>query len=398
MNRSGRGVREPLNTAYKAHQPVVMLALAVAFSLAGDVTIYVVVPVHYAALGLTPLQVGILLSANRWIRLASNHVARRILARGVPSRVLAAALAAGAAASLVYATAPPFFVFLAARALWGVAWSIIRHTGVMTSIGSRPESQAAGVYGIYNGVVELGFIAGTLAGALLFDGFGYSAAFVVAGMVSLFAIPLEIRGFRLLASVSTPAHEHTPANGKAGAALLFRGFVERAVGTGLIISTLGFALRSHFGEQLELGVITLGIATLNGLLIALNYTINCIGSPYLGRLVDRVGRRAGEITAFGVGALALGATALMPASPLLLPALLLFFVATVACKIALVAQAGVSGPRSFAQFVSAADLGAATGPIVGWLAIERAGSPEAVFLLGAALYLVALVSALRSRA
>ncbi len=397
MCPSVRRKREPLNTAHKAHRPVVMLALAVAFSLAGDVTIYVVVPVHYAALGLTPLQVGILLSANRWIRLASNHLARRVLEQGVPSRVLATALIAGAAASLVYATAPPFFVFLAARALWGVAWSIIRHTGVMTSINTNPESQAAGVYGLYNGVVQLGFIGGTLGGALLFDGLGYSAAFVVAGMVSLLAIPLEMRGFRHLASGSTPTQEHTPANGSASMPMLFRGFVERSVGTGLIISTLGFALRSHFGEQLELGALTLGITTLNGFLIALNYTINCVGSPYLGRLVDRVGRRTGEIAAFGVGALALGGSALMPASPLLLPAVLLFFVATVACKIALVAQAGVSGPRSFAQFVSAADLGAATGPIVGWLAIERVGSPEAVFLLGAALYLIALVSALRSR-
>ena len=43
--------------------------------------------------------------------------------------------------------------------------------------------------------------------------------------------------------------------------------------------------------------------------------------------------------------------------------------------------------------MTASDLGAATGPLIGWMAIERAGSPDVVFAVGGVLYLIATISA-----
>jgi hypothetical protein len=53
-------------------RPVILVALATAFSLLGDQLLYSVLPSHYTALGLLPYQVGLLLSANRWIRLLTK--------------------------------------------------------------------------------------------------------------------------------------------------------------------------------------------------------------------------------------------------------------------------------------------------------------------------------------
>ncbi len=373
--------------------PVVLLGLAVAFSLSGDVTIYAVLPVYYHTLGFSPIQVGLLLSANRWVRLISNQVARRVLERAQVPRVFAVVLSAGAAATLIYAAAPPFLVFLGARMLWGVCWSFIRHTGVMTSIASGPRRYAAGVLGVYNGVVQLGFIGGTLAGALLFDAFGYSTAFVAAALVSLTAVPLDFAGFRRLPPAGSAARDDRPAEPVRDPMMLLRGFITACVGTGLIISTLGFTLRTRFGSSIELGALVVGITTLNGFLIALNYVINSAGSPPLGFAIDRVGRRTAEVIAFAAGGAALAAAAFFLASPLLIPAVVLFFVATVVCKLALISQAGVNGSKSFARLMTASDLGAATGPLIGWMAIERAGSPDVVFAVGGVLYLIATISA-----
>ena len=42
---------------------------------------FTVLPVAHETLGLSPLQVGILLSANRWVRIGTNHLARSVLER-----------------------------------------------------------------------------------------------------------------------------------------------------------------------------------------------------------------------------------------------------------------------------------------------------------------------------
>ncbi len=377
--------------------PVVLIGLAVAFSLLGDVTIYTVLPIHHETLGFGPLEVGILLSANRWVRLLTNDLARRVLERRRPRHVLALVLCAGSLITLLYATAPPFWLFLLGRMAWGAVWSFIRHTGVMTSIRVGTRARAAGVLGVYNGTVQLGFIAGTLAGAALFDLMGFAAAFSVMALFSLSGIAFDYLAFGRLPE-QAPAPAQPGATGRArDAAILLRSFVTTCVGVGLIISTLGFALRERFGATVELGSLVIGIATINGILIALHYGINSAGSPLLGAGIDRFGRRISEIVAFSTGTAALVAAALFAATPVLVPVVVVFFVANVACRLSLTSRAGLAGSASFSRVMTAADLGAASGPLIGWLAIERVGSPDVVFAIGAGLYAVATVAAIAQR-
>ena len=377
--------------------PVILIGLAVAFSLLGDVTIYAVMPIYHEALGFGPVEVGILLSANRWIRLVTNQIARRVLERRRPRHVFAVVLLAGSIITLVYAAMPPFWLFLTARMAWGAVWSFIRHTGVMTSIRAAPRDRAAGILGVYNGTVQLGFIAGTLAGAALFDLIGFSRAFVLMSVISLSGIIFDYRAFRRLPSRAPIPRQPAVTGPLRDLGMLLRSFVTTCVGVGLIISTLGFTLRQRFGDTIEVGTLVIGIATLNGLLIALHYGINSVGSPPIGMGIDRIGRRTSEIIAFSVGTASLAIAALFAGTPVLVPVVIVFFLASVACRLSLTSRAGLAGSASFSRLMTAADLGAATGPLVGWLAIERVGSAEVVFAIGAVLYAVATVTALGRR-
>ena len=67
---------------------VVLVSGATAFSLLGDQVLYAVLPVLYQDLGLTAIQVGILLSANRWIRLLLNGPAGALYDRWPRRRLL----------------------------------------------------------------------------------------------------------------------------------------------------------------------------------------------------------------------------------------------------------------------------------------------------------------------
>ena len=105
----------------------VFTATATALSLLGDQALYALLPLYFQEIGLLPIQVGILLSANRWIRLLTNHLAERLAERFPVNLMLVLSLTLGALLSLAYAYFSSFLVLLVARCLWGLCWSFIRH-------------------------------------------------------------------------------------------------------------------------------------------------------------------------------------------------------------------------------------------------------------------------------
>ena len=72
--------------------PITAIAICAAVSLVGDGGIYVVLPVVFGARGLSPVQVGVILSANRWARLVTNGPAAHALGLHPVRQVFGAAL------------------------------------------------------------------------------------------------------------------------------------------------------------------------------------------------------------------------------------------------------------------------------------------------------------------
>ena len=402
--------------------PVFRTALCVGASLIGDSALYVVLPVVYASRGLSPMQVGIILSANRWTRLFTNAPAAWLLGVYPVRATFATSLLVGGCCSFLYCSTSLTVVVLA-RCLWGACWSILRLTGMLTvtdtiDSGLAPETIVGRLTGTFSGVSRLGSALGMALGGVLSDRISYEAFFSIAGLLTVGASPFAWGWtFGSLPMVSVTAARkvatHQSSNGSSdGGAPVIRwlgilpprcvprltraqwqlmalAFSASCAGNGLIVSTLGVLLGSYsrvdpatgqqfvtFGRSMRLGT-----ATLNGLLLGGRWAIEGCGAPWIGRLIDRLGWPLVAPAAFGLSSLngALGFTLLRMAeaasgesSGLLLTAVLacvvVFFVLVSTADLCVKAM-GVSR-RETTLLVQGDDLGSAVGPVLGYAILQ----------------------------
>jgi len=375
----------------KPPRAVALVGAATAFSLLGDQTLYSVLPTDYERIGLLPFQVGLLLSVNRWIRLLTNHLAERLIRCYGITRLLTASLLVGAVLTAVYGTVTSFTILLAARMTWGLCWSFIRQSGMLTASESASSSNAGEVMGYYNGISRIGSVAGNLLGAIGSDIVGLARTLFVFAGVSLLGTPLGALSQTKRGTVPPVPSRHTPLGHNVG--IWSCGFIEGCVGAGLIMSTLGLALKDRVGDSVLLLGIAVGVATVNGLLLSTRWVLDGLGAPLLGAVSDRLGRRRSAFLFFGTGSVALLSASAVPHAAVLMLAVLVFFVCGTSVSVLVAAEAGRRGSRDIAAYVTAGDLGSASGPLIGWT-IRQMGLPVGmIFLVGGALYGAALLAA-----
>ena len=288
----------------KSRQSVVLVGSATAFSLLGDQMLYAVLPTYYTELGLLPIQVGILLAANRFVRVFINHWVERLSHRYPPSWLLGCALGSGALLSAVYALLPIFTVLLLARLLWGVCWSVIRQIALMTVVDAAEVGQMGRYMGLYGLLTRLGSVSGNFIGALGHDLIGFTGTLLIFALVSGLAVPLGPLARRSL-SVEAKVETAADSGRGAGKGLVSVGFILGFVGHGMIMSTLGLVLKEAVGEGLSIGGIFIGVATLTGAMMSSRWAFD-LGAPLMGAFSDRVGRALSGLVFFGAGAIALG--------------------------------------------------------------------------------------------
>ncbi len=369
----------------RTYGPVMLVGAAVAFTLLGDQALYAILPVYFEKLGLTHFHVGVLLSVNRWIRLVTNHAAERMTRRLNTTVLLAAAIVLGAGLTAIYATRPAFPILLGARLLWGLCWSILRQVGAMTAVRCAPPGGEGRLMGLYSGITRFGFIAGAFGGALLFDLVGFASTLWLLAGLSLLGTPLGVLSGRWHGAGRIRAENTRRRNGGGTGALLACGLVCGCVGPGLVAATLGHILKQRVGESVAVGTVVVGIATLNGLLLAARHAIGLLGSPGLGMLGDRIGHRRGMVAFFSAATVALLAAAWVDALIALVAAVLAFFICMTALQVILSAEAGKCGPKTYASYATTADLGAAIGPLLGWTMLGLLAQPTIIYCGGAAL-------------
>ena len=369
----------------------VFTATATALSLLGDQALYALLPLYFQEIGLLPIQVGILLSANRWVRLLTNHLAERLVDRFPVNLMLVLSLALGALLSLAYAYISSFLVLLVARCLWGLCWSFIRHISVM-GVASSTEPQNLGqIMGFYNGISHIGSVLGIVLGGILFDLIGFSTTLALFCLFSLFAVPFAMRSGIQTSSIITDPQQNNQSSTRYSA-LLCCGFCIGSVGPGLIMSTLGFILLSRYGTEVALMGFVVGIATLNGLLLGCRWVLDTLGAPIYGALIDRTGIRVGAPLCFLVGLIVMLLLNLSENLAGLALGMIVFFMCGTALSTVVSAEASRLGAKVFARYATAGDLGAAFGPVIGWGAYELIGTPNFVFVLGAGLYAIGMFS------
>ena len=381
-------------------KPVIVLALLTAACLVGDSMLYIVMPTHWREFGLDSLwEVGILLSANRLVRLPLNPLVgwayKRISTRqGV---LIAAVLAV--LTTLSYGFVKGFYPLLLIRCIWGVAWAFLRLGSFFAIADCASDTNRGHCMGLFNGLYRLGSLAGMLAGGFIADLFGLATTALFFGAVTLSAIPA--------AFLHIPDAKNRPAASTEKAAPLsvlwqdYTIFLALATGTvvamiyqGVFTATLSYLVQLHNSASIDILGFAIGAASLAGILQAIRWAWEPWLAPWVGIKSDgRHGRKKVLLLSL---LLATFLFCLLPLEIPLLPWLLVVMgvqitataLTTLTDAIAADAATRSSKILVLTAYSLAIDLGSAIGPIVGY-ALNSTVDPYAAYW-AAALFLLLL--------
>jgi MFS family permease len=362
-----------------------------AFAVAGDMMLYVVLPSHTADAGVGIASLGILLSANRIVRLGANTVAGAVFTRLSPRGPYLVGMTLAVTSTLGYVVSHGFWSLLAFRVTWGVAFALLSVGGLTIIMNATAAAGRGRTVGAYQSIVQLGTLIALGASGILTDLLGYRMALAVftgvnaVGWLIAFVAVREPGpvGARRPATprATTTGRRVRPSGLSLGALrgidrrLLAAGYVTFAshlAGSGIFMATIGLFVRTEWAAIDPLPHLLLGAATVTGLLQAARRVAIIALAPPAGRWSDRLGNRVVvAVTGTFLSTLGFAVLAGVPGGAAVALGFLLLSVGEGVSNPAVVAWVGDVAPERtrpvvMAGFVTAADLGAATGPLVGY--------------------------------
>lgn len=380
-------------------QPIVLVSVVTALAMLGDSLLYSLLPLYASSLGISTFMVGVLLSANRWVRLAANSLAARTFERWNFSVIMLVVSIVTAITTGIYAFPMGMAAFLAARILWGICYSHFRLGGYLVALKTSPNRLGTAM-GVIQSVSYLGSVFAVLGGGLLADHVGYSWTFAIVALLSLGAVPF-VFGLDQLVTPPVAAEDKRNlqpvmkerSNGTLSLAFCYgAGFITHLVAWGMVFSSLSAVLHERVGSEMQLLGWAIGIATISGFVNAINWVSTLVVSPIAGRLCDTYGRRGPFVVSTLLQAGSLALIAVMSNTLVVILFFTVFFIVTNAQKVFLDAAVGDgaqekgSGPVGW--YNSWQDLGAAAGPVLGYGLVSFVSFSEAY--LGGAVLLLAI--------
>ncbi len=385
-----------------------VLGLGTALSLLGDSTLYTVLPdpSNAATAGVTLTAVGFILGANRLTRMLTNPLAGTLLDRLPRRAILVPAMLLGFLCTLVYAYGTGILAFLVGRVLWGFAWSGIWIGGntVILDI-ARPHNRGK-LSGMYQTWFFIGVGGTALLAGIFTDMFGFRNGLKVSAGINALAFFLWL----FLLPETRAVQETRSADHVQDAARLdwktillaaIPTFGMRFVYAGAIASTSILWLSELFEAGLPFSALSLPIATITGIFVALRTVTSMFSGPLAGDLSDRLGRRWGVLAALlFIGALG---TWLMGHMTLSVAILGGFIAAIPGGGIQALIPALIGDrvdpkqeSRSLGIVYTFGDLGSALGPVVALGLLEVIGLPSVYRLCAALLILLTVVASFRA--
>jgi MFS family permease len=358
--------------------------LGVALSLPGDLTLYIVLPTHIGAAGIALANVGLMLSANRLIRIVINGPCGMIIERIPRRRMAVPALFIGALSSLLY-TVPGFWPLLLGRLMWGMAWA-----GVWLSASTIAlDVSTADNRGRFVGWLQMWYFVGvgvsSLLGGALTDWLGYGDTFKVCFAITLAA---AVGWWIFLPETQFhrphPTSPHAPPDGAPAmdvpyprsifwpllTAIILLG-VNWLIFLGILGAVLPLLLKERVGEEVMLIGLVIPLATFTGALSASNQLVSLLISPLSGWLSDYTRQRWGLILfALVLGSAAMALTA-VGKGLILIIATMLGAVATSVLQTQVMTLIGDYSSanrrgRALGILNTVGDLGSAGGPLLAY--------------------------------
>ncbi|WP_164668188.1 MFS transporter [Virgibacillus doumboii] len=272
-----------------ARKRVIGIALLTALAVLGDSMLFIVLPVYWREMGLTAIwQIGVLLSVNRFIRLPVNPLIGIFYKYFSLRTGLLIALFLAVVSTFSYGVLTNFWLLFLMRILWGIAWSFLRLGGYLTVIEVSDSNNRGNLVGLYNGLWGLGGLVGMFGGGLLID--QTSIFFVTA----LFAT-MGITAFPLLFLFVPKVHSETSdrknaINTNALSSyvwmVLLTGLTMGFIVFGLFAATLSQLIDRSFTENWTFLNVTVGAATIAGVIQAVRWSWDPFVASYFGKVLD----------------------------------------------------------------------------------------------------------------
>ena len=313
-----------------------LVAIIMGLCVIGDSMLYVTLPPSFQQLGLDATTTGLILSVNRFSRIAFNPLAAVVILRlGYrKTATLASCLAVVCTAGYALASTAP--VWLSLRVLWGLVWSLIRLVAFMVTLEECTQANKGQALGTMQRLVRIGSTSGTFGGGLLLDRIGFRNTSALFGAVTVLAVVLSIS-----LKESPKVAPGTAGSGPEGTGLppgepgnrtdttgdpdgrqasktsplvtlgqaVYQGLpvyasafgVAIAVG-GVFLSTVGVMLKARFGDAAAFSFvgIALGIGSVAGFMQSFRWLSDIVLSPFVGRVSDRLGRSVPMAVILGV--------------------------------------------------------------------------------------------------
>lgn len=330
-------------------------AIALGTTLPGDVVLYLLLPMFAADFGVTLPEVGMLLAANRLVRIAGYGWVAKFYARHGDRPTCTLAVIAAAICALGYATLSGFWALLPLRLLWGLSFAALNLA--TESLATSVLQGASARSGRSRSFISLGPVIALPAGALLAQVAGPRAIFFVLIFVALSGL-LAARKLPKMGHVGLVRKRPGP---RMPTALDNWSFLEGFTLDGLFVIGLSF-----LGKDLLPGSAVVAA----GVVLALRYGAEIVLSPMGGRMAERWGAErllvwmslltALALVGFGAGWLWSCAAAIVVLRALQLPLL----APIVAHRFPGPARVQALAARSIWR-----DIGAGTGPLVAGLAL-----------------------------
>ncbi len=322
-------------------------------ALIGDALLYAVLPAYAADFGLTLPWVGVMLSANRFVRVfAYGTIARLTHVLGVRTMCLIAAVVA-TLSTLLYGIGQGPVVILISRILWGLTYGVLVLATLSYALEYR--SRVGTRVGVGQAIQRIGPIMALFGGAWLVGVVGPNTAF------ALLALPTALSVLIALSLPKTPVKEvkrsqpTSLARPKPIDILFFlQGY--GVDGVFAVTITLIFAREASLEQAVMSG----------GALLAMRHFGEAIAAPLFGWIADKFGAprvfvTAAFLTMLGFVLVAFGMTVFGAL------VMLLFRGALASLGPAVIAQSldadeDAIGP--LARMQAWRDFGAACGPLV----------------------------------
>jgi MFS family permease len=170
-------------------------SLTLAFAQPGDTLVYLLLPLHHAAFGISLAEAGLLLAANRLVRIAGYGRIALYAERGPHAACLLAALGS-LLSTLGFATLSGVWALLVARLMWGSSFAAMNIA--TQALATAEPTGAARRSGRMRAVIAAGPVSGLVVGAVVSHLTGPREAFLVLTAAALigfvFAVQLPRHG------------------------------------------------------------------------------------------------------------------------------------------------------------------------------------------------------------